>query len=115
MAINIQFERRAEILIGKIAGRIDTTTAHDLHKHLDAEIAAADHGLLLDFEHVSYISSSGLRVLLTLAKRFKEPGQRFGLCSPSESVREILTVSGFDQLLAIYASQPTALSEITNR
>ena len=81
---------------------------------MDAEITAEDHALILDFEQVSYISSSGLRVVLKMAKKFHEPGKRFAICSLSESVRAILTMSGFDQLISIFESQSVAISDIKN-
>ena len=115
MALDITFERKEEILIGKIDGRIDTTNADELHSKLDAEITAENQVLILDFEQVSYISSSGLRVVLRMAKKFNDPGKRFAICSLSESVHEILTMSGFDQLISIYESQSAAISAITNR
>ena len=115
MAIDTHFERKEEILIGTLDGRIDTTNAEELQTQLDAEITAEDQALILDFEHVSYISSSGLRVVLRMAKKFNEPGKRFGICSLSESVRAILTMSGFDQLISIFESQSVAINDIKNR
>ncbi len=115
MAIDTHFERKEEILIGKLDGRIDTTNADELQSQLDAEITAEDHSLILDFERVSYISSSGLRVVLRMAKRFNDPGKRFAICSLSESIREILTMSGFDQLISIFEAQSVAINEIKNR
>ena len=115
MALDVTFGRQEEILLGTIDGRVDTTNADELQNKLDADITAEDSALLLDFEHVSYISSSGLRVVLRMAKRFNEPGKRFAICSLSESVRDILTMSGFDQLISIYESQAAAISAIKNR
>ena len=112
MAIDIQCERKEEVLTGILGGRIDTTNADELQNTLDTEIVAEDHPLLLDFGQVSYISSSGLRVILRMAKKFNEPGKRFGICSLSESVHDILAISGFDQLISIYDSQTEASSAI---
>ena len=114
MAIDTHFERKEEILIGTLDGRIDTTNAEELQTQLDAEITAEDQALILDFEQVSYISSSGLRVVLRMAKKFNEPGKRFAICSLSESVHAILTMSGFDQLISIFESQSAAISTIKN-
>ena len=114
MAIDTHFERKEEILIGKVGGRVDTTNADELQSQLDAEITAEDQALILDFEQVSYISSSGLRVVLRMAKKFNEPGKRFAICSLSESVHAILTMSGFDQLISIFESQSAAISTIKN-
>ena len=115
MAIDVTYERKGNLLIGGLSGRLDTLNAEDLQRNLDAEIRPDDQALLLDFEHVSYISSSGLRVLLRMAQRFQQPGQTFAICALSEAVREILTVSGFDELFSIYDSQAAAISAIKNR
>ena len=115
MAIDTQFERKEEVLIGKLDGRIDTTNADELQSQLDAEITPEDQVLILDFERVSYISSSGLRVVLRVAKRFNDAGKRFAICSLSESVHAILTMSGFDQLISIFEAQLVAINEIKNR
>ena len=101
-------------LDGVLGGRIDTTNADELQNTLDAEIVAEDHALLLDFGQVSYISSSGLRVILRMAKKFNETGKRFAIYSLAESVRGILAMSGFDQLISIYESQTEAISAIKN-
>ena len=114
MAIDIQCERKEEVLTGILGGRIDTTNADEPQNRLDAEIVAEDHALLLDFGQGSYISSSGLRVILRMAKKFNEPCKRFAICSLSESVRGILAMSGFDQLISIYESQTEAISAIKN-
>lgn len=114
MGPNATFERKEEILTGKLAGRIDTINADELQNQLDAEIPAEEQALILDFEHVSYISSSGLRVVLRMAKRFKDPGKKFAICSLSESVRAVMTMSGFEQLISIAESEAKAISVIKN-
>lgn len=115
MAIDIGYERKEGILIGLPSGRIDTANSEDLQNKLDAEIKAEDQALILDFGQISYISSSGLRVVLRMAKRFNEPGKKFALCSLSDSVHEVFTISGFGKLLSIYESQATAISDVKNR
>ena len=114
MAIDTQFERKEEILVGTLDGRIDTTNADELQNQLDAEIAAEDPGLILDFAQVSYISSSGLRVVLRMAKRFNEPGKRFAICSLSGTVREVFEISGFDRVIDIHSSQADAIAAVNN-
>ena len=114
MAIDVTFERKEEILTGKLAGRIDTTNSDELQNTLNAEIPAEEQALILDFEHVSYISSSGLRVVLRIAKKFNEPGKRFAICSLTKPVHEVITMSGFDQLVSIAESQAEAISVIKN-
>ena len=115
MAIDIAYERQEDILIGMPSGRIDTVNSQELQHTLDSEITDDDQAFIMDFGQVSYISSSGLRVILRIAKRFNEPGKKFAICSLSDSVRDIITVSGFGEIISIYESQAAAISGVKNR
>ena len=114
MGFDIKWERIQGILIAIILGRIDGSNADEFQKVLEAEINSADQALLLDFERVSYISSAGLRIGLIMAKQFNEPGKKFGICSLSDPVREIISASGFDQIISIYESRDAAIGGFKN-
>ena len=111
MGFDIKWERIHDILIAIIPGRIDGRNADAFQSVLDSAIDSADQALLLDFERVSYISSAGLRVGLIMVKKFNEPGKKFGICSLSDPVREIIVASGFDKIISIYESRVEAVSE----
>ena len=111
MGFDIKWERIQGILIAIILGRIDGSNADEFQKVLEAEINSADQALLLDFERVSYISSAGLRVGLIMAKQFKAPGKQFGICALSDSVREVVVASGFNEIISIYESRDEAIGE----
>ncbi len=111
MGFDVKWERIQGILIAIILGRIDSSNADEFQSVLEAEINSADQALLLDFERVSYISSAGLRVGLIMAKQFKAPSKQFGICSLSDSVREVVVASGFDEIIPIYESRDAAIGE----
>ena len=67
-------------------------------------------GLVLDLEHLSYISSAGLRVILLVAQQLQGRAVKFGVCSLPESVREVFQISGFDQIISTYTTRDSALS-----
>ena len=82
-----------------IEGRIDTTTAPTL----DAAIAGLDstiRDLVLDMTGVEYISSAGLRVLLSTQKKMSKIGtlKLIGVC---EAVMEVFEMTGFADILVI--------------
>lgn len=82
-----------------IQGRIDTTTA----PHLEAELRSDIDGvteLYLDFTGVEYISSAGLRVLLSAQKLMSRQGKMV-LSHVNESVMEVFEVTGFSDILTI--------------
>lgn len=115
MSVNITWERKGGILIGALEGRIDGSNAGDLQSALESGIGTGDDALILDFEKVPFISSAGLRVGLVIARMFNEPGKTFGVCTLSEPVREVVAVSGFDQLISVYGSQDEAVRALERK
>ena len=82
-----------------IQGRIDTTTAPQLEAELRSDIDGVTE-LYLDFTGVEYISSAGLRVLLSTQKLMSRQGKMV-LSHVNESVMEVFEVTGFSNILTI--------------
>ena len=112
MSITVNWQRKDGVLIGTLEGRIDGSNAAEFRSALESGIKAGDNTLILDFENVSFISSAGLRVGLVIARKFNEPGKNFSVCTLSEPVREVVAVSGFDQLISVYESQAQAIKAL---
>ena len=93
-----------------VNGRIDTLTAPELEQAINTEIGRGNKQILLDFSGVSYISSGGLRVLLATAKKLKNPGYKFGICSLQPEVLKVFTLAGFTSIFSLYASEGEALA-----
>ena len=109
----IKWSRRAGILIALPVGRIDGSKYLECQNILESGIDPDEHAMLLDFAQLGYISSAGLRVCLVVAKKFNQPGKAFGICNLSRSIRDIVTVSGFDQIISLHDSQTAAIEAIT--
>lgn len=90
---------RKDSIILAIEGRVDTTTAPQLDQIIK-ESAETANSLVLDFEKVEYISSAGLRVLLT---GHKVMANKYGLkiINANEDIKEIFEVTGFSDILNI--------------
>lgn len=106
----MQFSTRTsnDIHIVAITGSLDSTTAPEAQKSLDAVVAGAKK-VVLDFSSLDYISSAGLRVLLGAAKKLRGSGGTLGMFGLNQSVREVFEISGFASILAIYPSEAEAL------
>lgn len=115
MAAQIKWSRREGILIAAPIGRIDGNNYIEVQNALEAGIDADENAMILDFAQLGYISSAGLRVCLIIAKKFNPAGKAFGICNLSESIREIVTVSGFHGIMSIYDSQSAAIEAITGK
>lgn len=80
--------------------RIDTVTAPDFENEIMDEMGNFD-SLILDFKNLEYISSAGLRVLVLTQKKLKPEGIPFVIKNVNDTIKEILSMSGFDKILTI--------------
>lgn len=80
-------------------GRLDTTTAPQLEAELKNSIDGIDT-LLFDFEKLEYISSAGLRVLLSAQKVMNKQGKMV-VRHVNETIAEVFEVTGFSDILTI--------------
>lgn len=115
MAAQIKWSRREGILIAAPIGRIDGNNYIEVQNALESGIDPDERAMILDFAQLGYISSAGLRVCLIIAKKFNPAGKAFGICNLSDSIREIVTVSGFHGIMSIYDSQSAAIEAITGK
>ena len=82
-----------------LEGRLDTTTAPDLENELKASLNGVTE-LILDFEKLDYISSAGLRVLLSAQKIMTKQGS-MKIIHVNDVINEIFEVTGFSDILTI--------------
>lgn len=80
-------------------GRLDTVTAPELEKDLKGSLDGIND-LVMDFSHLEYISSAGLRVLLSLFKIMSKKGS-MKIVNINDIVREVFDVTGFSDILNI--------------
>jgi len=97
--MTIEIIRNAEEATIEVAGRLDTITAPVLEKTINESIGAIK-SLVLDLRELKYISSAGLRVLLTAHKKMQRVGSMklTGVC---EDVMDVLEMTGFADILVI--------------
>ena len=97
--LNITKNEENTTLTLSLEGRLDTVTA----PQLEAEIAGSVEGLtllVLDFEKLEYISSAGLRVLLSAQKKMKNQGE-MKVVRVNETINEVFEMTGFADILTI--------------
>ena len=111
MRISIDWQLIDEILVAALVGRVDSSNADQFQKMMEAEIAPKHKVLIMDFEQVSYISSAGLRVVVIMAKKFKGPYKKFGVCALPEPILKLFTMSGLDRAMAVHGTRTEAIAE----
>ena len=83
-----------------VGGRVDTVTSQDLEKAITSEEGNFD-SLIIDFSDLEYISSAGLRVLISTQKKLTKENIPMVINNASDTIKEIFKMSGFDKILAI--------------
>lgn len=97
--MNIEKQLNEKKLDLKVSGRLDTTTAPDLEKELLDQLKDVEE-LYIDFSDLEYISSAGLRVLLSAQKTMNKQGS-MELTGVNDTIMEIFEVTGFNEILTI--------------
>ena len=97
--MTIEIKRNAEETVLEVAGRLDTTTAPALEKTVNENMDGVKT-LVLDFKGLEYISSAGLRVLLSAQKKMQKVGV-MKVTNVCESIMEVFEMTGFADILVI--------------
>ena len=82
-----------------LEGRLDTTTSPDLEDALAASLDGVT-ALVFDFTKLDYLSSAGLRVLLSAPKRMNKQGS-MKLVHVNDAVKEVFEITGFADFLTV--------------
>jgi len=103
------YYEEANHLILKASGKLDTIHAPEFGKLLEELLEKKPSACLLDLSEVTFLSSSGLQVLLAGAKISKKKGIHFAIFGMSEMVNDVFCMSGFDRFIESFASKEEAL------
>lgn len=97
--MKIDVKREGKSLIVALEGRLDTNTFQDLEKELD-DLRGVEN-LTFEFEKLDYISSAGLRVLLTCQKKINSISGTMIIKNVKEEIQEVFDMTGFSDILTI--------------
>lgn len=106
--MDIQRDKRGELLVLVLRGRLDASWAGHVSTALEAAVRDGEHHLRAEMSAVGYVSSAGLRTLLTAHRQAKAIGGSFGILAPSATVREVLELAGLEQLISAAAAPEAA-------
>jgi anti-sigma B factor antagonist len=94
----------------EVNGRVDSMSANQLGDALSNVIDDGHVKLVLDLSGVEYISSAGLREIVTALKKVKRASGDLRLAQPSDRVREVLEMAGLDTIIRIFPTQGDAIN-----
>jgi anti-anti-sigma factor len=112
VAIEIEQEQVGSVRVLVLSGRLDTETAADVELALQDLFAAGEREYVIDLSGIGYVSSAGLRVLLSLAKLLDGGKGSLRLCGLNAAVTQVFDVAGFSKLFAIFPDRAAALPKL---
>lgn len=108
--MNLQLTTAGEFTVVGIHGRIDSVTAGTAEDKLNEQIDLDKPKIIIDCTHLTYISSSGLRVLLLSQKKITANGGILRFCCLQPVITEIFDISGFSGLLTVFPDVASAMA-----
>jgi anti-sigma B factor antagonist len=96
----------------RVGGRIDFESALDFEQRINSMMEEDADCFIVELSEVELLSSAGLRVLLSTAKRISQRHASLGLAAPSEVVRQVFEISHFNLLFKIFPSVAEALTTL---
>ena len=89
-----------ENLVISLKGRLDTVTSAELAKKLENE-SIDEPIVIMDMKELEYISSAGLRLLLSLKKKLSAENKEFEIHNLNDVCKEVFRVTGFQNILTV--------------
>ncbi|MBW1800598.1 MAG: STAS domain-containing protein [Deltaproteobacteria bacterium] len=99
-------------LVFSVKGRMDATSSPEFEKEIAELITRGEKDFIIDLSELDYISSAGLRSILSTVKKLKAKEGKLFLAALKGVVKEVFEISGFSTIIPIYESVESALSEL---
>jgi anti-anti-sigma factor len=106
-------EQERDIVVGVLSGEVDLSNAADLERLIADAVPNSVRGLVLDLSALSYIDSSGIRLLLSLAGSLRWRGQDLVLAVPvGAQSRRVFSMAGIEDSVALEATGEAARARL---
>ena len=109
MEINIRLEKQLAIVA--ITGSVDALTSGEVTNFLSQQIEEGKKRVIVDLSQVDFMSSAGLRAILTALKASRQQGGDLSLAGAQPGVERILKMAGFTNILKAYVTVKEAIAD----
>lgn len=110
--MEIQTKKETTATIVTVEGKLDALSAPEYEKGLIELISGGELRLIVDFQGLTYISSAGLRSILSTAKVLKGKAGKILFANVQGTVREVFDISGFGSIFQLCDSVDAARAEM---
>ncbi|MCD4685429.1 MAG: STAS domain-containing protein [Anaerolineae bacterium] len=109
MTIDIKVFDYGNVRVFEITGRVDSLTAVPLGEQLQRALKRDITQIVLDLGGVAYLTSAGIREIISAQQAAQSAGGDLRLAGPSDPVMDVLHMTGLDDELGIFASRNEAV------
>lgn len=109
MSIKIELIDVQNALVVAVTGQVNSVTAAQLGEELERAAQQGKYNIVLDIGSVEYISSAGLREVISGVERAKEGGGDLYIANTPARVMELLNLTGLDNELSLFATREEAV------
>jgi len=107
--LDINVAQQDHVTLVEASGRVNSMNANQFGEALSDVIDKGNIHLVLDLSNVDYMSSAGLREIVSALKKVKRASGDLRIAQPSERVHEVLEMAGLDTIFQIFATQGDAV------
>jgi anti-sigma B factor antagonist len=110
MSFTVRKDEAKGVVIVGVDGQLIVGNRHDLKQKILDAMEAGDHKFVIDFAQTGYIDSSGLGVLVSLAKKVREQGGDLRLAGLNDDLRTLFELTKLDTLFTLVDSVEEAVA-----
>jgi len=113
--VKVRLETLGQTTVVVPEGRLDFSAAADFQKEIERVLTGmspAPAAVIIDAGALDYVSSAGLRVFLLAARAAQKGGIAFSVGALKPAVRDVFDLSGFNQVIALYADRQAAVAQV---
>ncbi|MCH9624908.1 MAG: putative anti-sigma factor antagonist BtrV [Chlamydiales bacterium] len=110
--MDTQIEEKGDVIVVRVKGRLDAASSPQLEKKINSIIESGHFKLVLNFQDVDYLSSAGMRLMLSVSKKLKHLEGKVVACQLSEDVMDVIKMAGFHQVFEIYPSEEESFNHL---
>ena len=107
--MNVKFFEQEGVAVFQVTGEINISTSPELKKLFEKD---PKKKIVIDFENVTYLDSSGLATLVEVLKKTKNQGGALGLSNMPGKIKSLFEITKLDKLFSIFQSQADAVSQV---
>jgi anti-anti-sigma factor len=107
-----EVEEKGDVVVVRVLGRLDAASSPQLEKKISSIIESGHFKLVMNLAGVDYLSSAGMRLMLSISKKLKSLEGKVVACSLNEEVMEVIKMAGFHQVLELYSTEEECFNHL---